>query len=54
MNIFSVNKTNVLDASVNAPTISITDENNRSLAPSSTSYDPVAFMAQNVKLFEIF
>ncbi|KAI6215631.1 Protein kinase domain-containing protein [Aphelenchoides besseyi] len=38
-----------MDASVKTPTISITDENNRSLAPSATSYDPMLFMAQNAQ-----
>jgi hypothetical protein len=47
-------KTGGLEAPVNAPTISITDENNRSLAPSSTSYDPMAFMAQNVRYLNIY
>lgn len=40
----------VLDSSVNAPMISITDENNRSLAHSSGSYDP-AFIGHNVSCY---
>jgi hypothetical protein len=48
---FSLSKIGGLDSqSVNAPTISITDENNRSLAPSSASYDPLAFMEQNTQV----
>jgi hypothetical protein len=48
---FSLSKIGGLDSQpVNAPTISITDENNRSLAPSSASYDPLAYMEQNTQV----
>ncbi|KAI6177480.1 Protein kinase domain-containing protein [Aphelenchoides bicaudatus] len=46
-----VNKSSGIETStsVNAPTISITDENNRSLAPSSVSYDPMTFIPPNAQ-----